>query len=432
MRYFQRLSWPQILVLLFVLSACISLTLGVGFFYRSDALHLDADEAEYWSLSTNLLSMKFDDPGRRTLGFPLVLAVLRSALKTYPAVQIAVTLLASTAAPLLAQAVFRASRNRAAATVAGIGLSIWPPQIFLATSLYSETIALPLFLSVLCLLPSASGRPAIRQFVYTGIVLGLLCHVRTMYQLFIPCLALIILIEHRSLTKTALYFLTTLAGFLLVVLPWSLFISERTHSTILLTANGGETLAGGLNPVVLAAHSSVRLEKRVSWIGPGKWIPATQTGYLSNDDLKKSYGEQNKLLTSRTIKWIISNPGAAAYITVRKITYMWGVYPFFGSSTLVTIFGNIPIILVLASFIAVIAKSTDLNKSASRFYLTPLFVTGIAIISWGSWRFRQPADAAMIALIAWGLTDPLLRFLKDKRGMSVPAEGQRQAATIPH
>ena len=33
----------------------------------------------------------------------------------------------------------------------------------------------------------------------------------------------------------------------------------------------------------------------------------------------------------------------------------------------------------------------------ARLWTVPLFTSGVALISWGSWRFRQPADAALLA-----------------------------------
>jgi len=397
-------SWGARLAVLFIISSVISVFSGILLFYRNDIYHFDADEVEYWNLSSDLLNFEFNVAGRRTLGFPFILAIIRLCFPSLVLIQIAITLLACTASPLLAHAVYRVSGDRRAGILAGTVIAFWPPQIFLATSLYSETVALPLFLAALCMFPARSQPPKWTNFLSMGILMAALCHVRTMYQLFIPFIVLIILYQYRIRWKSVLFIGCVLLGFLAAVLPWSIYISQRTDHRMLLTANGGETLAGGLNPVILTDHPSLQLDKRTSWVGPGKWITPDQTGYLTEQDFKKSYVERDKILFTGAVTWIKEHPGSAIYLTARKIAYMWGIYPFARNGLKVAIFGNIPIILLTILFLAVLSLHPQIRRDAMRFNLVPLFVTGVAVISWGSWRFRQPADAAMIAVVAWGLS----------------------------
>ena len=194
------------------------------------------------------------------------------------------------------------------------------------------------------------------------------------------------------------------AGFALAVLPWSIYISRELGTPTVLTANGGETLAGGLNPKLLQIEREEgKAELRTFWYGPGKWIPAAETGYLSDAEQRLPYAQQDALLKARTVEWISSNPGGAAYLTIRKVAYMWGLYPILGNGLRQALLGNLLLLLLLPAFLFVIASRPEIRRSTSRIYLIPLFVTGIALISWGSWRFRHPADAAMIATIALAL-----------------------------
>ena len=34
-------------------------------------------------------------------------------------------------------------------------------------------------------------------------------------------------------------------------------------------------------------------------------------------------------------------------------------------------------------------------RKLSRFWFLPLFVSSVALISWGSWRFREPGDLGL-------------------------------------
>lgn len=412
-----QIRFAHALLGLLILSAAIVLIAGNLYFFRSSVAALDADEAEYWSLSGDLLSHHFGDPGRRTLGFPFILAVLRTVWPQFSIVQVAMAMLAATAPPLLALAVYRATADRTAALLAGGSLAVWPPQIFLSTSIYSEAIALPCFLVAIACMPKPGSRAQLTQWVATGLMFGVLAHIRTMYQLFLPVLCVAVVIDSRSIRRAAISIVAVLVGFLIVVLPWSYYISRELGSPTLLTANGGETLAGGLNPNLLSSQPSVTLERRTTWSGPGKWLPSDQTGYLTTEERQLSYGEQNKLLQRRTIAWVQEHPRDAIYLTARKLLYMWGIYPLLGNGLLVALFGNLPVLMLLALFVGVVATNPAIRARGARFYLVPLFVSAVAVISWGSWRFRQPADAAMLSIVAWGIAS-LCRSTEETDGIN--------------
>jgi hypothetical protein len=398
----QRLS--TLLLLTYLLSLFLALAVGYSFSYRSAVEALDYDEWEYWQLSTSLLNGAFDDPGRRTLGYPAILAALRLVSDDVHFVQPAVSALAATAPPLLAFALLRVGAGRLAATLAGIVLAFWPPHLFLAASLYSEAAALPVLLLLLAFLPKGerARTASFAVWLVCGVLLGLLAHIRTMYQLFLPVILVILLFEGVPWKRAVAGWAMVAAGFFLAVLPWSFYVSGKTGAPVLLTANGGETLAGGLTPKLfeLEGQQLIELENRTTWVGPGKWIPAGDTGYLTPAEMKLPYAEQDRLLRQRVVQWIADNPGDAAHFTMRKLAYQWGIYPFARQGTLQIVAGNLPILALLILTIASLTLQATSRAIGARFYLMPLFVIGIAIISWGSWRFRHPADAAMLGIVA--------------------------------
>ena len=103
---------------------------------------------------------------------------------------------------------------------------------------------------------------------------------------------------------------------------------------MLLSSNGGETLAGGFNPVLLRMGREKSKEfvtpgGRVSWVGPGKWLPPADTGLSEMlQEQSQPYTWQGNILLKRAYSWIFHHPGDASYLALRKLTYMWGIYPF--------------------------------------------------------------------------------------------------------
>ena len=226
-----------------------------------------------------------------------------------------------------------------------------------------------------------------------------------MYQLIFLILPIVFLLDSRNLRKTGQAFVFTALGFALSVLPWSAYVTAQTGHFILLSANGGETLSGGFNDrIIELENTTLDLEKRTAWTGPGKWIPINQNGYLNGNELELPYDQQDAILQKRTLAWLIGNPDRAAYLAMRKVAYMWGYYPWEKNGWAQIVFGNIPVIFLQLFCLAAIVRSPLIRRQCARFYLLPLFVTGVALISWGSWRFRQPADAGLIAIAAIAAT----------------------------
>jgi hypothetical protein len=121
------------------------------------------------------------------------------------------------------------------------------------------------------------------------------------------------------------------------------------------------------------------------------------TGYLSDDELKLPYAQRDVLLRRRAIAWALSNPGSALRLQGAKLLYMWGLYPFWNGARQ-TFLGNVPTIALLILSVFSLLRLRRYLRHLSRFWILPLFVSIVALISWGSWRFRQPGDLGLIAL----------------------------------
>ena len=223
---------------------------------------------------------------------------------------------------------------------------------------------------------------------------------KPLYLIYVP-FAVALAASREAVFKRRLCAVSFLiVGCLIISLPWSIYISSREGHLILLSANDGETLAGGFNPAILKMSSSrVTADGRSLWVGPGKWLITGDTGYLSQHEMKLPYADRSELLKERTYAWIKSHPQAVAYIACRKLLYMWGLYPFW-NGLLQTLLGNLPVLLLLlGALFSVWVNRTALSELAL-FWTLPFFSSAVCLISWGSWRFRMPGDLGLIILTA--------------------------------
>lgn len=397
---------------LYVIACAILLFVGLTVRFRTGVAVLEADEAEYIGLSHEIMQGVWNISPRRTLAFPTMLAGVRSVWDQLLVLQIVVTAVFALSAPALFALVRRITQSTAMAAVSALAFTVWPPAIYYGTSLYSETLALPIFLAALALLPPGSrvgvtipSHGTWRNSLCAGLTLGVAAHVRPMYLLFLPVLLLIVLIEERRPAIALRRFLTALAGFAMVVLPWSVYMSQRYDRTIVLTANGGETLAGGLTPRLLepAGQYTIAAGNRTAWVGPGKWLPLYENGYLSAEEQTRPYAQTDAMLQKRAVAWALAHPAQAAFIELRKLSYMWGIYPFVENGTRQWLFGNLPTVLLVLLSLAFLLTSHAARMKLARLWMLALFVSGVALISWGSWRFRQSADAGLLSFVVCNL-----------------------------
>lgn len=394
--------------MLFAVAVVVNLAFGVIVQFKSSPTLLDMDEQEYWDLASQILNGSFQISARRTIVFPMLLAGLRTILPSFLALQAVIALFYAFSPPLLFLLVRKLTDSSAAALAAAVMLLCWPPAIFYGVSLYSESIAMPVFLCSLLILPLGDRlglqrlRPGLSRTLLAGLVLGLAAHIRPMYLLFTPFLAIIICFEEVKLATALKRIMVAALGFILIVGPWAAFQTARFGHPILLTANGGETLAGGLNPNVLKLADVVDPTPggRRFWTGPGKWVAIADTGYLTPQELALPYDQQDELLRRRAMDWVRANPGDAIFLELRKLTYMWGIWPIMPNGPKQIVFGNIPTILLLLLSMSLARRNGRANCRLVRFAILPAFVSVVALISWGSWRFRQPGDVGLIAFCA--------------------------------
>ena len=388
----------------------VSCGLNIAFLF---ALHLpkspdqlDMDAREYFELAGHIADGTYHFDSRRIPGHPLILAALRKVTgSNLVTLQTLVTLFFCASAPLTYLLARRFVTNDKIALSAGLATVVWPPFIFYAHTLYSETTALPLFIGFLASLPRGlllgqATAPNWRWLI-SGVLMALCMFVRPMYLVFLPFIPLILWFEDGRLMNVTRATALIGAGCFLTLTPWLVYSSCQAGTPILLSANMGETLAGGLNPTLLEETNQKTYQcpdGRMTWGGPGKWISEDHTQFLSKNELALPRPERDRLLKKHVFDWILANPGGALLLERSKLAYMWGIYPFW-SGFLQTFFGNIPILILMTVGALSLFSFRKHLSQLSMLITLPFFSSAVALISWGSWRFRQPADVGLIILL---------------------------------
>src|SRR5581483_9499905 len=189
--------------------ASLVVNLGAAFLIRSHTTiaTVDADESEYWSIATDLRTQGLSGiPARRTLPFPWLLSVLRTlAGADYFHVQLLVSSLLALSPVLVYWLVRRRSGDGRAAVLAGVAFLLWPPFVRYGASIYSDSIALLVFLLYLLSFPlGATAEPASRRalrFAIAGALLGLCLEVKPLYLLYTPIAFALALLSETSIRR---------------------------------------------------------------------------------------------------------------------------------------------------------------------------------------------------------------------------------------
>jgi hypothetical protein len=379
---------------------------------------LEEDEREYYDWAGKLLEGSSEFSTRRPILHIAIVAGLRFGTgDQLMGIRLGLLILFSLTSPLIAGIVYRLTTHGKSALLAGLGVAVWPLFVRFSGTLYSETTATPLFLLFLILLPRVQNygeRFRIGSWYLAGIILGLATLSRAMYMLFLPFLGLILVVESGLNRRTILAGVVVGIGWASICIPWSRFMSKQSDHFILVSSGGGETLAGTYNPKLIEQgiqHETLPYG-RVRWTGPGKWLLDINTGYLKPEEYNLPLAQKDAMLRERATAWMREHPREVVYLTTMKILLLWGLLPHLENGETLLL-GNLPILLVLTLSLLAMIRLWSYKRILVRLWIQVLFVTLVAVAAWGSWRYRQPADATLIALVSLGLFH---REVRDRLG----------------
>jgi 4-amino-4-deoxy-L-arabinose transferase-like glycosyltransferase len=417
--------------ILLVLSLTVRIAASLGVGLRPDPSYLDVgDEHEYYSQAAAIVQGHYELDLRRPVGYVAIEALFQFiSLGSFAALQLLNAAVFSLVAPLTYLLVWRVAGNRIVAVAAGLAAMLWPPFIYYGRSLYSETATLPLFVLFLALIPRGSvlsGESSNTWWRWTasGAFLGLCTLFRPMYMLFFPFLVLVLLLEERKWRTGLRRALLSLAGFAIVVSLYSVVLSIRVHAPVIVSTTGGEALAEGLNPALIQRGYVFfkTPDGRSNWSGPGKLSSSIEeTGYLTKQERALPGPQVDRLLRRRVIEWAISDPRSVLYLQASKLLYMWGIYPIIRERQLLLL-NMITLAAVITGLISLVLFR-NFSRGLVRFWVLPVYSSTLAMISWGSWRFREPGDLGIIAIGALLILAPSLH----RPGFRIPTSEKSES-----
>lgn len=162
-------------------------------------------------------------------GFPLSAALMQIAIGT-----------ASVAGVYVIGRDMHSSR---AGLIAGAIYASWLPTLSLVPFFLQEQLHVPLVIIGLALFVHAAARSApLTRFALAGGVLGLAALVRSMPLYYIGPAALLYVVLGQDRRRVVRQAIALLLGFLVVVLPWCVYVSAKTGQLILIDNMGSAAL----------------------------------------------------------------------------------------------------------------------------------------------------------------------------------------------
>lgn len=212
-------------------------------------------------------------------------------------------LAASLSAPLI-YLITRRLAPAGAAIVAGLCCAIYPTWVHFSTMVFSESVYIPLFLLAMLTTDNAATSSKKRVWLAAGILWGLAGLVRPHA---LPVCALVT--SYYCLRLRSARTMLLLAGVLLVFVPWAIRNQIELGHPEFLATEGGETLLGSNNQVVL---SDPKL--RGMWISP-LTVPEYREKLRPIRDEVERDREQNRL----AIVFLKENTSAIPQLAVNKL-----------------------------------------------------------------------------------------------------------------
>ena len=315
-------------VMLVAVAVGLALRLAFGLLYWNDK-PLTHDEREYLALADSLAAGRgfTYDPALETgtaqqfgraPGYPLLLAALGAgridAEHAPRVVQIAQAVVGALTIWLIAVVAARSAGARAGAAAA-IVAAVYPPLVFIAAYVLSETMYCAMAVAaVLVLQPlvdrldngDADRRRLGRDAVLFGVLAGIGALVRPAMLFFVP-LALLWLVTRRQRLIAAVAALACTA----VLAPWTLRNLRTYDRFVLIASEGGVTFWTGNHPLArgegdLAANPALKTaDLAFRAAHPGLSAEALEPRYYAD-----------------AIGWIRSHPAQWAALELRKLFYL--------------------------------------------------------------------------------------------------------------
>ncbi|CAI4032536.1 Glycosyltransferase family 39 protein [Nitrospira tepida] len=282
---------------------------------------------------------------------------------------------------LIMREIFNARTGLLAAAV----LAVYPFAIYLAISIAAEPLVTCLLAGFVLLVIYAVRLQDLRYFAAAGIVLGLATLTRGATQ-FLPFLLVFVLVFLiRGGKQVLISYMVCLAGFVLVISPWTVRNLVVLDDVIPVATAGGIVILMGSNETYLTIPGKTEMNEK--YPPPQGIKPSEVDRYWRNAGITEH------------LRHLQADPIGFVTFNIAKFFRLWYATES-GDNHQWTLGGNLPLYL-LACVGLVIALRTQ-----QYLVLIPLFVIGYyALLHWASlplFRYMMPVMPYVIGLASFG------------------------------
>jgi 4-amino-4-deoxy-L-arabinose transferase-like glycosyltransferase len=241
----------------------------------------------------------------------------------------------------------------------------------------------------------------LHYFILAGFFLGLASLTRP-EGVLIGGFVMLWLISEKDLRPRLLKCIASFSiAFMMVTIPWIIFVSLKLGTFVPITTGGGRTFLGANNGEILK-HPLAR------W---GGWLNPSEEGVVADDELEGlSEVEQDRYFYKVSLNYIVQNPFELPRLVFWKLINLFRVHPSFYDTIFMTIlaFTSYFMVFVLAMYGL---TRFSMNKIETRFLLIIIlgYVTN-SMIFWGDTRFRSAIEPVLIIFAVYGFLSLAARF----------------------
>ena len=398
---FGKYSWlPIVAVFLVAISSRLTFT---GFFvgFHEDTAQfskLEGDERGYVNLARNIADGRDYATGQRdkmwrTPGYPIFLSsILMSFGYQLGIVRIFQAILGGISCVLvffIGEKLF----GTKVGLLSALYFAIYPPHVFMSTQILSENLLLPFSLFVVLSFMDAVKTNALRNIVACGVVLGLAVLTRPESGGVVLCIFGAVVVSSSAQIRVKIYMSACIVLFMFLVLsPWLIrnyFIAGR----LVLSTVAGEAFWGGNNDFTL---------RDPYWRGHWKYpheLPDFDKVVSENDEVKR-----DQMRWRLGLDYLRNNYTEIPKLAFYKLQRFYSVqlHDKLQRTVMILSFGLLMPFMAIGLLGGTVKLFQDRHPGVI-VSLIILYYNLLAIIFWGSNRFRLTIDPYLIIFGIWGL-----------------------------
>jgi 4-amino-4-deoxy-L-arabinose transferase-like glycosyltransferase len=350
--------------------------------------------------------------------YALALSLFALFPSTFPiSAAIVIHVLAGSAAVAALYVIGREIHSRRAGLIAAGIYAVWLPMVGSVHIFLQEQLHVPLVIAGLALLVHAAARSARPlQFGVAGSVLGLAALARSMPLYYLGPAAAFFVVAAQDRRVAVRQAAALIAGFIIMVLPWSAYASAREGQLILIDNMGSAALGMTYREVRPEIHTappasvpeSLPMLWRAAWRDPGRFWGDRVADF-------------ERLFRMVSWQWVQLQPPVATRLQAQALRAV--------AHTSDALFA---LSAVLAPIGAVLARR---RREATLVVLWVALHLGLLVMfAWNGVRYRAPYEPGLIVLAAIALAGGWSRPRAPVLGLAVMASlvvGTALSASLP-